>query len=415
MIAFSGVSKRFSRAPQVKTLAELVIGLPRRLLRGGRKDGLAEHEFWALEDLSFEVRPGETLGVIGPNGAGKSTLLKLLFNILSPDRGSIDVRGRAGGLIELGAGFHPYLSGRENVFINGAILGMKQRDIRRQYDSIVDFAELREFMDMPVKNYSSGMYARLAFSIAAHAAPDVLIVDEVLAVGDVSFQLKCYDWLATRRKQGKTTVIVSHDMYAMAASSRCLYLDQGRLRQIGEPRGVIDAYLARSRAARGGPGRKTFVAGAGGGPRAEITQVEMLDTGGAPLETIDPGETLVIRFHYNVGEPVTSPMLALSLFHADGRFPLTTQHYLFHVFSGELLKDRTVQGTGVLEVEVPDVRLPVGCYRAKSYFFEGHATNLLFEHDGAAWLEVTRPGYSDGRALMDHRQNWRVPGKVNAS
>ncbi|MCC6572366.1 MAG: ABC transporter ATP-binding protein [Planctomycetes bacterium] len=398
----------------MKTLAELVMGLPRRLIRGGRKDGLGEYEFWALNDLSFEVQAGETLGVIGPNGAGKSTILKLLFHIMSPDKGCIDIAGRVGGLIELGAGFHPYLSGRENVFINGSILGMKQREIRKQYASIVAFAELAEFMDMPVKNFSSGMYARLAFAIAAHAAPDVLIVDEVLAVGDVSFQLKCYDWLAQRRKNGKTTVIVSHDMYAMAASSRCLYIDGGRMQSIGEPRGVIDAYLARSRQARGGEGRKTFVPGKDGKARAEITQVEML-SGGQAAETIDPGENLLIRFHYNAHEPITSPMLALSLFHADGRFPITTNHYLFHVYSGDLLKGQTISGQGVLEVEVPDVHLPVGNYRAKTYFFEGHATNLLFEHDGAAWIEVTRPGYSDGRAMIDHRQNWRVPVKATTT
>jgi ABC-type polysaccharide/polyol phosphate transport system ATPase subunit len=200
------------------------------------------HEFWALRGVSFTLNPGDMLGVIGPNGAGKSSILKLLFKIFRPDRGTVRVNGRVTGLIELGAGFHPMLSGRENVFINGAVLGMRQRELRAKYDQIVEFAELQEFMEMPVKNYSSGMYARLAFSIAAHAEPDLLLVDEVLAVGDESFQRKCYDWVAQMRKRGCAVVLVSHNLAVVEPASHCLYLKRGIIEASGEASGVIARY-----------------------------------------------------------------------------------------------------------------------------------------------------------------------------
>jgi lipopolysaccharide transport system ATP-binding protein len=236
------VWKRLSRRAQVASIGELVYGLPRRLLARRNGDGLLEHEFWALRDLNLELRPGEALGIVGPNGAGKSSILKLLFRIFRPERGTVRVNGRVTGLIELGAGFHPMLSGRDNVFINGAILGMKQREIRRKYDGIVEFAELQEFMDMPVKNFSSGMYARLAFAIAAHAEPALLLVDEVLAVGDASFQQRCHQWIAETRKRGCAMVMVSHQLETLRPATRCLYLNEGRAVMLDDPDTVIARY-----------------------------------------------------------------------------------------------------------------------------------------------------------------------------
>jgi lipopolysaccharide transport system ATP-binding protein len=241
-VEFHDVWKRLSRRPQVTTLAELVYGLPRMLTRRRDADGLHEHEFWALRGVSFSLAAGEMLGVIGPNGAGKSSILKLIFRIFRPDRGEVSTKGRVTGLIELGAGFHPMLTARENVFINGAILGMKQREIRARYDAIVEFAELHDFMEMPVKNFSSGMYARLAFSISAHAQPDILLVDEVLAVGDEAFQQKCYAWLAEMRGRGCAVVIVSHNLKVVEPCTRCVYVDRGHVQRIGTPTEAIAAY-----------------------------------------------------------------------------------------------------------------------------------------------------------------------------
>ena len=413
-ISLQAVSKRFRRGYHVKTLAELLFTLPKRLA-DKRVDGLHSREFWALRNVSIDAASGETLGIIGPNGAGKSTVLKLLFRILRPDQGQVVVKGRVGGLIELGAGFHPYLSGRENVFINGSILGMKHAEVARKYDSIVEFAGVPEFMDMPVKNYSSGMFARLAFAVAAHAETDVLLVDEVLAVGDTAFQLKCFDWMAQRRKQGGTVVLVSHELNNMRGCDRVLYLRDGNVSAVGEPQAVIDSYLADTGQTRDTRANDIgFIAGADGKPRAEVTRVEWLGADGAAIEKVEPGSAVTARVHYEAREPVVDPIFALTLFHDDTRFHLSTQRdYLVHLYSGEAFRGLTLEGTGIVDVELDAMHLPVGSYRAKAYLFEGGRLNPLYVRDGMARIEITRPGWSDGRALIDLRQRWHAPAKAN--
>jgi lipopolysaccharide transport system ATP-binding protein len=210
----------------------------------GNESDKENKEFWALEDVSFEAKPGEVLGIIGPNGSGKSTTLKLLSRILRPDGGSITVHGRIGALIELGAGFNPDLTGRENVFLNAAILGMSKHEIQKKYDEIVDFAELYEFMDTPVKWYSSGMFARLGFSVAVHIDPEVLLVDEVLSVGDLGFQRKCFDKMKTFKSKGTTVVFVSHNLQAVSSlCDRVLLLRKGNKDCIGQADEVISSYI----------------------------------------------------------------------------------------------------------------------------------------------------------------------------
>lgn len=413
VVRFEHVSKRFSRGSRVRTLAEQVLGWPRRLMQRRDEQGLLEHEFWALNDVSFDVAQGEMLGIMGRNGSGKSTILKLLYRILRAEKGNVLTQGRVGGLIELGAGMHPYLTGRENVFINGAILGLSRREIRARFDSIAEFAGIGEFMDTQVKNFSSGMFARLAFAVAAHAKPDVLLVDEILAVGDAAFQMKCYDWMARVRRDGTTIVCVSHSMYQMAACTRCLWLEAGRVVQQGEPRSVIDSYLASL-----GPGSATgeasFVATAQGEPRARIARIEFLSADGRTLEALDYDATATIRFHYEAREAIRSPIFALTLIHDDARFPLQTpQHYLFHVFSGEFLAGQSLDGSGSIDVEVRQLRLPVGMYRAKAYLMEENGANPVFVCDGIARIEARRAEFSDGRALLDHRQRWSVPAPAN--
>ncbi|MCE5329369.1 ABC transporter ATP-binding protein [bacterium] len=200
-------------------------------------------EFLALDDVSFNVNHGETLGIIGPNGSGKSTILKLISRILQPTKGQVKVNGSVSALLELGAGFHPDLTGRENIFINAAILGMKRKNIEKKFDEIVEFSELEKFIDMPVKNYSSGMYMRLGFSVAINVNPDILLVDEVLAVGDQAFQAKCYKVIYDLIKQGKTIIIVSHDLGTIQdLCNRVIFLKDGKIEQMGGPVAVVSSY-----------------------------------------------------------------------------------------------------------------------------------------------------------------------------
>jgi lipopolysaccharide transport system ATP-binding protein len=243
IIAFERVWKRFRRGESHDSLRDLFPSIARRLLGRGEERNEAE-DFWVLQDVSFEVLPGQALGIIGPNGAGKSTTLKLLTRILKPTRGRAYVRGRVGALIELAAGFHPDLTGRENVMLQGAIMGMKRHEIRRRFDEIIAFAGVEDFVDTPVKRYSSGMNARLGFAIAAHLDPDVLLIDEVLAVGDLSYQQRCYERLQAFRDNGTPIAFVSHNMQAIASlCDRVLLLRPGQAPAVAPTQEALASYV----------------------------------------------------------------------------------------------------------------------------------------------------------------------------
>ncbi len=223
------VSKKYSKSLKrsmlygVKDIARNTFGL------SSHSDKLRKNEFWAVDNISFEVKKGETLGIIGPNGSGKTTLLKLLNGIFWPDKGKITVRGKVGALIEVGAGFHPLLTGRENIYINAAILGMTKKEVDEKFDDIVEFADIGDFLDAPVKHYSSGMFVRLGFSVAVHCEPDILLVDEVLAVGDKGFQNKCFNKIGELKKNGTTTILVSHNMHTISTfTEKVIFLNNGK-------------------------------------------------------------------------------------------------------------------------------------------------------------------------------------------
>ncbi len=247
-VVFDGVWKKYRRGERHDSLRDLIPSAVKGLLRRRRADGdvpADARDFWAVRDVSFQVGPGEALGIIGQNGAGKSTILKLLTRILRPTRGSCAVSGRTGALIEVAAGFHPDLTGRENVYLQGAIMGMRRAEIARHFDEIVAFAEIEPFIDTPVKRYSSGMHARLGFSIAAHLEPEVLLIDEVLSVGDKAFQDKCRDRMRRFRSEGVALVFVSHHLPSVAQlCNRVLLLDHGRTVRLGDPPSVIADYCA---------------------------------------------------------------------------------------------------------------------------------------------------------------------------
>ncbi len=253
-ITISGISKQYQLGQQQQratTFREAAIntlaGPFRRfkgLRAGGTEGGKADASFWALKDVGFGVKPGEVIGLIGRNGAGKSTLLKILSRITEPTTGEIRMRGRVASLLEVGTGFHPELTGRENIYLNGAILGMKKTEIDGNFDAIVAFAEVEKFLDTPVKFYSSGMYVRLAFAVAAHLEPEILIVDEVLAVGDAAFQKKCLGRMGSAARDGRTILFVSHNMAAVKAlCSRAVWLKAGQVHMDGRAGEVVDTYL----------------------------------------------------------------------------------------------------------------------------------------------------------------------------
>ncbi|MCB9896119.1 MAG: ABC transporter ATP-binding protein [Planctomycetes bacterium] len=407
-VELKDVWKRLQRRTEVTTLAELLYGLPRRLFQRPDEDGLRPHQFWALRNISFALEPGETLGIIGPNGAGKSSILKLLFRIFRPDRGSVRAQGRVTGLIELGAGFHPMLPARDNVFIYGSILGMSQREIRAKFDSIVEFAELPEFMDMPVKNYSSGMHARLSFAIAAHADPDVLLVDEVLAVGDASFQARCHDWIERRRKQGCSIVIVSHQMHVIQSATRCMYLNRGESLVIDAPRPVIDRYL-RDQAER------LQDSEAPASDRTGITHVEMLDERGEPIHELTAGTPVTLRVHWNFAEPVSGPVVTLDLLHDDPRYLISTPGgNLAQLSSGDALAGETAVGNGVFDVKIASLQLPIGQYRVNAAV-KAHDAFIAAERcEDALRFEVRRPPDSASHALLELPQRWSIAQPTEA-
>ena len=275
--------------------------------------GNHNREFWALKDISLDIGGGEWVGVIGRNGAGKSTILKLISRVTVPTSGEVQVRGVVGALIEVGAGFHPELTGRENVYLNGSIMGMSRREIEAKFDSIVGYAGLGDFINTPIKYYSSGMQVRLGFAVAAHIDPDVLLIDEVLAVGDAAFQVKCLDTLTEFRERGKTIVLVSHNMgNILQHTGKAIWLEQGTVQGYGPPEEVVDRYLASTRV------ETPALDDAPPDRPLRIVQVDILNSSGIPSTRFDSGETCRIRISYACSAITRNPVVGLTIRDARG-------------------------------------------------------------------------------------------------
>ena len=269
-------------------------------------------DFWALRNISFDVHEGETFGIIGHNGSGKSTLLKCLTKILQPDEGTVSVNGSISALLELGAGFHPELSGRENVYLNAAILGVSRRQVDERFEEIVEFSGLEQFIDTPVKNYSSGMFVRLGFAVAVNVDPDVLIIDEVLAVGDADFQAKCGDKIADFRDRGKTIVLVTHGMSdVVRLCRRAAWIDHGNLRMIGAPQDITDAYMETAHEGRAVEYLDGLRWGTG---EVQVASVEILGADGQPVDFARSGEPHEIQLTLTAAQPVIAPEVVLSIY-----------------------------------------------------------------------------------------------------
>ena len=392
-VRFQNVSKVYRVAhqegPQAHGIARL--GRTRRRIE----------DFWAVRDLSFEVERGEVIGIIGHNGAGKSTVLKLLSSITSPTAGEITIQGHLSALIEIGSGFHPELSGQENIFLSGAILGMRRREIAAKLDSIVEFAELKEFIDTPVKRYSSGMYVRLGFSIAAHLDPDILLLDEVLAVGDAQFQAKCLERIDDLRRSGKTIVFISHDLSAVGRlCSRVLLMDHGEIRCSGNPSEVIAEYT------RTGAKYKRSLAPTSGtvSGEAAITSFAIYDGAGCATSVLRTGDAFTARVGYVARNRLPNSVFAVFFNGDDGELSC---HFTTEVSDRRIDLD---PGEGVIEFFCPELGLKPGVYHIH-LTIEQHPKVVEWQTD-CATLRVDPGRLVRGRFHMP--SHWRTLKHENA-
>ncbi|HYP40185.1 MAG TPA: ABC transporter ATP-binding protein [Chloroflexia bacterium] len=443
VIKFSRVSKRFilhhERPRSFQEMVVSLFGLRTLSKRGVPLPGPASEEFWALRDVNFSIYAGEAVGIIGENGSGKSTSLKLISRILEPTIGSVSVRGKVSALLELGTGFHPDLTGRENIYLNGSLLGLSRKEMASRYDNIVDFAELGEFIDTPIKHYSSGMVMRLGFAVAINVDPDILLTDEVLAVGDEAFQRKCLEYIAELRRRGVTIVFVSHALDAVRGlCKRAIWLDHGKLIADGLAGEVIDRYLAyenerhaeRLRAEYGGvsPGASTEVARPAAAERVEeveagevedagsdlaadgalqvaeeetgpdldvvggrwttgdvqITGVTFLDAQGAPSPLFKTGEPLTIRISYEAKKRVERPIFGLALYTENG----TNLNGPNTRFAG--LEIPAIEGTGHVDYHIAELPLLAGRYDVTVAVTGAEMADIL-DHQHRAYTFVVQP------------------------
>jgi len=329
VIQAEGLGKRYKRGltadPGLRHALEKFVKSPLSAFRR-KKD----ETFWALKDVSLAVHEGEVLGLIGRNGAGKTTLLKILSRITQPTSGWAEIRGRVGSLLEVGTGFHPELTGRENAFLSGAILGMSKREIIRKFDEIVAFAELEKFIDTPVKHYSSGMYVRLAFAVAAHLEPEILLVDEVLAVGDINFQKKCLGKMGDVAKAGRTVVLVSHQLNQIRRlCQRVVWVDAGQIRLNGNTHEVVSAYESAMARGENGAGGQTR----GAGTKAQFVKWEISAAGQS--NTLDTFGEFTVCFTVNVYEPLSNGIHGIALYNADRQIIWGSAAYNMRVPAGQ--------------------------------------------------------------------------------
>ncbi len=344
-IEVEAISKRF------RMYRERNQSLKAAVMRGRRA---SFEEFWALKDVSFEIPEGTTFGLIGENGSGKSTLLKCIAKILRPDAGRITSHGAIAALLELGSGFHPELSGRENVYLNGSILGMKKAEIARKFDEIVDFSGIETFIDQPVKNYSSGMYVRLGFSVAINIDPDILLVDEVLAVGDAAFQEKCMEKFADFRRAGKTVVIVSHAMGSMRnLCDQAAWLKHGKLVDLGDANHVVDTYIDEGHVERVELTDGSMRWGSG---EVQLTNVELLDGDGQQTTRVYTGDLVTFRLHFEAAQPIDRPVFGLALETVSGVYA-----WAHHSRDGQFVPEQ-IHGAGTVDLTIPRLQLQEGTY-----------------------------------------------------
>jgi lipopolysaccharide transport system ATP-binding protein len=407
VIRAEGLAKQYRLGEQQAaygTLRESLTHMGRRL--AGREHRAAAEQVWALRDVTFDVQQGEVLGIVGRNGAGKSTLLKVLTRITTPSAGRVEIRGRVGSLLEVGTGFHPELTGRENIYLNGAILGMKRREIDRRFDAIVEFSGVARFMDTPVKRYSSGMYVRLAFAVAAHLEPEILLVDEVLAVGDAEFQRRCLGRMEELGSSGRTVIFVSHQLPAVAQlCDRALQIDSGHVVGDGAPAEVIANYLHQTHSS--GSERAWPLESAPGNDLARILSVRLVPHDGMPPGVVDVRHPIGIEVVFRVlreGKPVFPKLKVLD---EEGAIAFnaidTHERWLRPALPGEYVSTAWIPGNllnegaiiveaAVCSIDFPKLEHHAAVYEAISFEVldpgEGDSARGIF---AGQWRGVVRP------------------------
>ncbi|MEZ4593084.1 MAG: ABC transporter ATP-binding protein [Chloroflexota bacterium] len=381
-VKFENVSKRYELGTGQTSL--------KRLLKKTftRDSNLPEDQIlWALKNVSFNVEPGSALGLVGPNGSGKTTSLKLLSRITFPSSGKVHINGRISALIELGAGFHPDLTGRENVYLNGTILGMKREEIDKRFDQIVDFSGIERFIDTPVKRYSSGMYVRLGFSVAAHVEPDVLLVDEVLAVGDAQFRQKCAGRIDELQALGTTIVFVAHNLYLVrSVCDQAIFLLHGQVQQQGPVDEVLNKYenwlIERQIEQNNAPASAILGRSDGHSDEVMIREIEMHNLQSGSTEAFNYSDPVEIRVHYSTKKPIARPNLVLRINRADG----TTAAMIRTADYG--LQLEALEGDGFISLTLDQLQLATGGYTIESSLL-GPIDGVALAWGASRWLQVS--------------------------
>lgn len=390
------------------------VSAPLRLAKAmiGKSDRRMNQNYvWALKDISFDLEEGEVLGIVGRNGAGKSTLLKILSRVTEPTTGSVTVRGRVGSLLEVGTGFHPELTGRENIYMNGAILGMKRSEIDSKFDEIVDFSEVNQFIDTPVKRYSSGMYLRLAFAVAAHLEPEILVVDEVLAVGDAEFQKKCLGKMGDVAQQGRTVLFVSHNMSAiLRLTQEAIVLNKGQLIMRGPTQEAVDYYLSSGQSQAGERTWEADEVPAAAMPFTPIS-LKVKERSGKVVDTVRSTEPVTVEFEYKLDSSVTGLRVGLYISTVRGEYVFTS----FDTDSPELYDkfDTRSAGRYISRAEIPadifnEGRYTVGVnassFGVRRYFMDENALAFNVDISGAPGTQWGEPRVGPVRP----RLNWKI-------
>lgn len=403
VVSFENVSKKYCKSLK-KSMIYGTTDIARNMIGLNSASGrLRKDEFWAVSDVSFEMKRGEVLGLIGPNGSGKTTLLKLINGIFWPDKGKITVKGRVGALIAVGAGFHPMLTGRENIYINGAILGMSKKEIDKKFNAIVDFAAIGDFLDAPVKHYSSGMYVRLGFAVAIHCEPDILLVDEVLAVGDTSFQSKCYAKIAEVMKKGVSIIMVSHSVDAIRhMCNKGLLLVGGKVRESGESQEVVFNYLKliNDEKIDEMKGQMKNIRGrfspAVTRRKASIQSVHFFGKGNLRTDHFEVGDPMRVTIEYEAWEAIEMPSFTIN-FHSNRVL------YASFISNGNDFGLPKITGKGNVSLLLPQVFLPAGIYTVSAVLSQGVEFNHIDWHDQAYFVQVNNRGTCLGLVTLPHR------------
>ncbi len=404
-VSVEGLGKRYhightrERKDTLREALTAALRAPHAWLRTRRRGREARDEtLWALRNLTFQVEQGEVIGIIGSNGSGKSTLLKILSRITEPTEGRAIIEGRMGSLLEVGTGFHPELTGRENIYLNGAILGMRRHEIDLRFDEIVAFAEIERFLDMPVKRYSSGMYVRLAFAVAAHLEPEILLVDEVLAVGDAAFQKKCLGKMGSVAREGRTVLFISHDMDAILnLCPKALFLSNGTCAYMGPASEAIHHYLQSVRPAESGVVDLRNAPGRDSEEYPILTSISTHRPDGSVSSEFRTGDTLILRVGYAVREPIKAPYCMIHFLNDVG-------HRIMSVSSTHDHCDLSLEREGTLECRIRDIRLREGTYSIDLAIGRSSPVSECMDYvESATTINVQLGDYLGGGRLLDHQ------------